>query len=184
MNYQVLIVHGGIASGKTRRGEQISDRARVNGYRVSGILCQRVMRDRETIGYDMIDLESRKTRPMVYRDTEVEGDEWKPLRGPFLYNEETFKEANRLLTEAAYGMDAKTLVVVDEYGHLEARGFGVFPGLIMVAESLGSGGKLLVLCRTEKIDDVIRVFAQNGVGILVMDASQRDFMETLADSFI
>ena len=180
----MLIVHGEIASGKTRRGEQISDRARVNGYRVSGILCQRVMRDREAIGYDMIDLESRKTRPMVYRETEVEGDEWKPLRGPFLYNEETFNEANRLLTEAAYGMDAKTLVVVDEYGHLEARGFGVFPGLRMVAESLGSGGKLLVLCRTEKVDDVIRVFAQNEISILVMDASQRDFMETLADSFI
>jgi nucleoside-triphosphatase THEP1 len=184
LNHQVLIVHGEIASGKTRRGEQISDRAKVNGYRVHGILCQRVMRDRETIGYDMVDLESRKTRPMVYSEIEVQGEEWKPLRGPFLYNEETFKEANRLLTEAAYGMDAKTLVVIDEYGHLEARGFGVYPGLRMVTESVWSGGKLLVLCRTEKIDDVIRVFAQNEVDILVMDAAQRDFMETLADSFI
>lgn len=184
MNYQVLIIHGEIASGKTRRGEQISDRARVNGYRVRGILCQRVMRNKETIGYDMVDLESRKTRPMVYRKTEVQGDEWKSLRGPFLYNEETFKKANRLLMEVAYGMDAKTLVVVDEYGHLEERGFGVYPGLRMVAESLGSGGKLLVLCRTEKIDDLIRMFAQNKVGIMVMDATQRDFMETLADSFI
>lgn len=180
----MLIVHGEIASGKTRRGEQISDRARVNGYRVRGILCQRVMREKETIGYDMIDLESRKTRPIVYRETEVQGDEWKPLRGPFLYNEETFKEANRLLMEAAYGMDTKTLVVVDEYGHLEAKGYGVYPGLRMVAESLGSGRKLLVLCRTEKIDDVIKVFAQNKISILVMDAAQRDFLETLADSFI
>jgi hypothetical protein len=42
----------------------------------------------------------------------------------------------------------------------------------------------MVLCRTDKIDDVIRVFTQNDVGILVMDAAQRDFMETLADSFI
>jgi len=181
---QVLIIHGEIASGKTRRGEQVSDRARVNGYKVRGILCKRVMRGRETIGYDMVDLESGETKPMVYRDTEVQGNDWKPLRGPFLYNEETFKDANRLLTEAAYGMDAKTLVVVDEYGHLEARGFGVYPGLRTVTESLGSGGKLMVLCRTDKIDAVIRVFAQNGVGMLVLDAAQRDFMETLADSFI
>lgn len=184
MNYQVLIVHGEIASGKTHRGQQVSDRARVNGYRVSGILCQRVMRDRETIGYDMVDLESRKNRPIVYRRTEVQGEEWKPMRGPFLYNEETFNEANRLLMEAAYGMDARTPVVVDEYGHLESRGFGVYLGLRMVAESLGSGGKLLVFCRTDKIDDVVRVFAQNEISVLVMDASQRDFMETLADSFI
>jgi nucleoside-triphosphatase THEP1 len=181
---QVLIIHGEIASGKTRRGEQVSDRARVNGYKVRGILCKRAIRAGETIGYDMVDLESGDTTPMVYRETEVNGVDWKPLRGPFLYNEETFREANRLLTDAAYGMDARTLVVVDEYGHLEARGFGVYPGLRTVAESLGSGGKLMVLCRTDKIDDVIRVFAQNGVGILVMDTAQSDFMETLADSFI
>lgn len=181
---QVLIIHGEIASGKTRRGEQVSDRARVNGYKVRGILCKRTMKGGETIGYDMVDLESGNAKPMVYKETEIQGDEWKPLRGPFRYNEETFKEANRLLTEAAYGMDARTLVVVDEYGHLEARGFGVYPGLRTVADSLGSGGKLMVLCRTDKIDDVIRVFAQNGVGILVMDTGQRDFMETLADSFI
>ena len=73
--YQVLIVHGGIASGKTRRGEQIADRARVKGYNVRGILSQRVMRGRKTIGYDMIDLESRKTRPIVYAGTEVKLDE-------------------------------------------------------------------------------------------------------------
>ena len=99
-------------------------------------------------------------------------------------HEETFQEANRLLVEAACGMDDKALVVVDEYGHLEVRGIGVIPGLRAVVESMVSGGKLLVLCRTDKIDDVIRVFSQNGVGILVMDAGQRDFMETLADSFI
>ncbi len=156
----------------------------MNGYKVRGILCKRAIRDGETIGYDMVDLESGNITPMVYSKTEVNGDDWKPLRDPFLYNEETFKEANRLLTEAAYGIDARTLVVVDEYGHLEARGFGVYPGLRTVAESLGSGGKLMVLCRTDKIDDVIRVFAQNGIGILVMDAAQSDFMETLADSFI
>ena len=142
------------------------------------------MRGRETIGYDMIDLESRKTRPIVYVGTEVKGDEWKSLRGPFLYNEETFREANRLLNEAAYGMDDKTLVVVDEYGHLEAKGFGVYSGLGMVVESLVSGGKLLVLCRTNKVDEVLRLFTQSESRLLVMDAAQNDFMETLDDSFI
>lgn len=45
-------------------------------------------------------------------------------------------------------------------------------------------GKLLVFSRTEKIDDVISLFAQVEAGILVMNAAQRNFMETLADSFI
>ncbi len=184
MTYQVLIVHGGIASGKTSRGDQITGLARENGYSVRGIISQRVMRDGETIGYDMVDLESGKTRSMVYMGTEVHGDEWRPLRGPFLYNEETFQEANRLLVEAANGMDDKTLVVVDEYGHLEARGIGVIPGLRAVVESMVSGGKLLVLCRTDKIDDVLGLFTQHETSLLVMDVSQGDFMESLADSFV
>jgi len=184
LTYQVLIVHGGIASGKTHRGKQIVDLARVNGYDVRGIISQRVMRDGETIGYDMVDLMSMKTRPMVYRGTGVLGDEWKPLRGPFLYNEEAFGEANRLLIEAANGMNKETLVVVDEYGHLEAVGQGVYQGLKMVVESLGSGGKLLVLCRTDKIDDVLGLFTQSETSLLVMDVSQGDFMGSLVDSFI
>jgi len=56
----VLIVHGGIASGKTSRGDQIADYARENGYKVRGIISQKVMRDGETIGYDMVDLENGK----------------------------------------------------------------------------------------------------------------------------
>jgi len=180
----VLIVHGDISSGKTYRGEQIADRARLNGYSVHGILSQRVMKDGETIGYDMVDLESRIILPMVYRETEVQGDEWKPLRGPFLYNEETFTEANRLLKEAVDGMDNKTLVVVDEYGHLEVQGFGVYPGLWVLCESLGLGGRLIILCRTDKIDDLLGLFKQSETRFLVMDVAQSDFMEKLEESFI
>ena len=184
MTYQVLIVHGGIASGKTSRGEQIADYARENGYSVRGIISQRVMRGGETVGYDMVDLLSMKTRSMVYRGAEVQSDEWRPLRGPFLYNEETFQEANKLLIEAAYAMDDRTLVVVDEYGHLEAKGLGVIPGLRALVESMVSGGKLLVLCRTDKIDDVLGLFTQSETSLLVMDVSQGDFRESLVDSFL
>ena len=158
--------------------------ARLNGYSVRGILSQRVMKAGETIGYDMVDLVSRKILPMVYRETEVQGDAWKSLRGPFLYNEETFKEANRLLKEAVDGMDDKTLVVVDEYGHLEVQGFGVYPGLRIITGSLGLGGKLLVLCRTDKIDDLLGLFKQSETRFLVMDVTQSDFMMKLEDSFI
>ena len=99
-------------------------------------------------------------------------------------HEETFQEANRLLVEAACGMDDKALVVVDEYGHLEARGLGVYPELRAVVESMVSGGKLLVLCRTDKIDDVLGLFTQPETSLLIMDVSQGDFMGSLVDSFI
>ena len=183
MKHQVLIVHGGIASGKTHRGEQIADRAKVNGFNVHGILSKRVMKNRGTIGYDMVDLQSGKSQSIVYHSEHAEGEGWTPLRGPFVYKVKAFEDANRLLVDAAYQMDKKTLVVADEYGHLEARGFGIYPGLTKVVEALGAG-KLLVLCRTDKIDDVLRLITQNETKVLVMEAVQKDFMETLADSFI
>ncbi len=183
LKYQVLIVHGEIASGKTNRAEQIADRAKVNGYDVHGILSKRVIKDRETIGYDMVDLQSGKTQPMVFKQDYAEDDGWESLRGPFQYRKSAFKDANNLLKEAAYRMTSKTLVVIDEYGHLEARGFGVYPGLSMVVDALGEG-KLLVLCRTNKIDNVLRLFKQNETRVLVMEAAQKEFMATLADSFI
>ena len=180
---QVLIVHGEVASGKTHRGEQLVDRAKANGYDVHGVLSKRVMENRDTIGYDMMDVQSGLSQQLVYRKEHVKGEGWEPLRGPFLYRVKAFEEANRLLTDAAYKMGKKTLVVADEYGHLEARGFGLFPGLRKVVDSLGKG-KLLILCRTDKIDQVLKLFNQNEIRVLVMEASQRDFMGTLADSFI
>ena len=74
--------------------------------------------------------------PMVYRDTEVSGENWIHLRGPFLYNEAGVPMANDSLIEAAHLMDEKTLVIADEYGHLETRGYGLYPGLVKVIESL------------------------------------------------
>ena len=181
LKYQVLIIHGAIASGKTQRGEQLANSARTKGYSVHGILSKRVNENRDTIGYDMVDLQSGESQPMVYKDQTGEG--WEPLRGPFSFKTSAFVDANKLLRDAAYQMTPKTLVIADEFGHLEARGFGVYPGLSKVVESLGEG-KMLILCRTDKIDDVLKLFNQNETRILVMEAVQKDFMDTLADSFI
>jgi nucleoside-triphosphatase THEP1 len=183
LNPQVLIVHGPIGSGKSNRAEQIADRAKVNGYRVYGVISRRVMSGRETVGYDGFYPQTGRVIKMVYKETEVSGENWKSLRGPFLYSEEAFELANHELIEAAHLMDERTLVVVDEYGHLEVRGFGLYPGLSKVVEALQGGGKLLVLCRTDKIDDVLNLF-QKETKILVLEANRRDFWDSLADSFI
>ena len=183
MKNQILIVHGTIGSGKSNRAEQIADRAKVKGYNVYGVISKRVMRGRETIGYNGHFPESGEIHKMVYCNTEVSGDNCKPLRGPFLYNEVTFKLAHDSLVKAAYLMDEKTLAIADEYGHLEDRGFGLYLGILRVIESLHGGGKLLILCRTEKVDNVIRMFKKEN-RILIIEAKQRNFWDNLGDSFI
>jgi nucleoside-triphosphatase THEP1 len=183
VNPQILVVHGPIGSGKSNRAQQIADRAKVNGYKVYGVISRRVMRGRETVGYDGFFPHTGETVPMVYRGTEVSGEQWKHLRGPFLYNERAFQMANNSLVEAAHLMDEKTLVIADEYGHLETRGYGLYPGLVKVIGSLHGGGKLLVLCRTDRIDNVLQLF-QKETKILILEANRRDFWDSLGDSFI
>ena len=180
---QILIVYGPIGSGKSNRAQQIADRAKVNGYRVYGVISRRAMKGRETIGYDGFFPNTGDTIPLVYKDTEVSGEQWMHLRGPFLYNEAAFQMANDSLVEAAHLMDEKTLVIADEYGHLEARGYGLYPGLIKVIEALQGGGKLLVLCRTDKIDNVLKLFMKE-TKIIIIEANRGDFWDSLGDSFI
>jgi nucleoside-triphosphatase THEP1 len=182
LNPPVLIIHGPVGSGKSNRAEQITNRALTNGYKVYGVISRRVLRGMETIGYDAYFPHTGETRPMVYKEPPCEGV-WEPLRGPFKYNRQTFEIANEDMVEAAHLMDDHTLVVADEYGHLEARGFGLYPGLLKVVEALPGGGRLLIPCRTDKVDNVLKLFAGD-TKVLVMDASQPDFWTCLGDSFI
>ena len=179
---QVLIIHGPIGSGKSNRAEQIVDRARTNGYKVHGVISRRVLQGRETIGYDAYFPNTGETIPMVYKNKPNE-EGWEPLRGPFKYNTRTFEKATDDLVEAAHLMDERTLVVADEYGHLEARGFGLYPGILKVVEALPGGGKLLIPCRSDKVDNVLKLFASD-TKVLIMEANQYDFWNCLGDSFI
>ena len=183
LNPSVLILYGSIGSGKSSRAEQVVNRALVNGYDVYGVISRRVLRGRDTIGYNGFFPQTGNTLQMVYRDTEVLGTNWKPLRGSYVYNETSFQIACEDLIKAAYLMNNKTMVVADEFGHLEERGFGLYPGIIKVVEALQSGGKLLIPCRTDKVDSVLKMF-QTDTRILVIEAERRDFWDSLRDSFI
>jgi len=183
LNSQVLLVYGPVGSGKSSRAQQIADRAKVNGYKVYGVISRRVVRGKETIGYNGYFPNTSEVIKLVYKEAEVNGEQWKTLKGPFLYNEVAFQYANDSLIEGAHLMDEKTLVIADEYGHLEARGYGLFLGITKVIGALNGGGKLLVLCRTDKVDDFLRLI-HNKTKVLIIEADRRDFWDSMGDSFI
>jgi hypothetical protein len=80
-------------------------------------------------------------------------------------------------------MDKKTLVIADEYGHLEAHGYGLYPGLVKVIDALGGVGRLLIICRTDRIDNVLKLFRKE-TKVLFLEADRSDFWDSLGDSFI
>jgi nucleoside-triphosphatase THEP1 len=183
LNPSILIVHGAIGSGKSMRAQQISDRAKVNGYKIYGVISKRVIKERKTIGYDGFFPNTGETIQMVYNSKEVSGNQWRHLKGPYVYNEFAFQKANDNLIEAAHLMDKKTLVIADEFGDLETRGFGLYPGIVKVLDAISRLGKLLIICRSNRIDNVLHVLSK-GTKVLILRADRSDFWDSLRDSFI
>lgn len=179
-----MIIHGPIGCGKTQRALELAEKAREAGVRVLGIASLRLMDGDETIGYEGLDLSTGSRFPMVMLSTLAEGEEWRKLgKWKFSFSDSGFGEANRILTEAATEMDDETMVVADEYGHIELLGQGIHPGFTRVLESLSHGGRLIVLCRTDKVDAVLGLLP-DATRVMALEADRVDFWESLGDCFI
>jgi len=185
LNRGTLIIHGPIGGGKTTRALELAERARKKGLRVMGVASLRVVEEGETVAYDGLDLASGARFHLVLLGDRADSSDWVRL-GPWKYafSAQGFSHANQLLAKAASKMDERSLVVVDEYGHIEGLGRGLYPGLVKVVEALSGGGYLAVTCRTDKVDSLLRLLAGRERRVLVLEADRQDFWAALGDSFI
>ena len=164
---------------------QLVEKAREKGMQVGGVASLRVVEDGETVAYDCLDLSSGARFPLVLLDERVGSADWVRL-GPWKYafSESGFSRANALLVKAAARMGERRLIVVDEYGHIEKLGRGLYPGIVKAVEALGGGGYLAVTCRTDKVDSLLQLLTGRGQRVLVLEADRQDFWDALGDSFI
>ena len=183
MKPRALIIHGPIGCGKTQRALKLAERARQSGYRVLGLVSIRVTDGGETTGYTGMDLATGAMFPLVKLTSLAEGEDWRKLgEWKYSFSEAGFKRANTILEDAAEALDDETIVVADEYGHVELLGMGIHRGVARVAEALKRGGCLVVLCRTEKVDAVIDMLPQEA-GVIVAEADRPGFWRSLRDWF-
>lgn len=184
MNPRVLIIHGSRESGKTSRAEEAVERGRESGYNVNGVLSLRDIKDGETVGYNGVNVRTGTIFPLAKKEADNSYD-WHTF-GDLIYSFSThgFRRANKILEEASEEMDDRTLVVADEYGHLEIQGRGIYPGLKTVVDSLDNGGCLIVTCRTDKLTYLINLLSAQRPRILLRKADSAGFWESLGDYFI
>ena len=183
MKPRALIIHGPIGCGKTRRALELAERASQCGYRVLGLVSVRVVEGGETTGYTGVDLSSGERFPLVRLSSLVEGSDWRRLgEWKFSFSDAGFRRANVVLEEAAEALEDGTVVVADEYGHIELQGGGIHGGLTRVAEALRSGGCLVVLCRTDKVEPVLEMLPVEAA-VLVAEADSPGFWDALRDWF-
>jgi len=180
---RALIIHGPIGCGKTRRALELAEIAGQSGYNVLGIVGLRVVEDGETTGYTGMDLASGERFPLVRLTSLAEGGDWRRLgEWKYSFSDAGFERANSILEEAAEALNEDTVVIADEYGHIELQGMGIHRGVVRVAEALKRGGCLAVLCRTDKVEAVAEILPE-GAAVLAAEADSPSFWESLRDWF-
>ena len=181
---QVLIIHGPVGSGKTTKAMELKQRVVSRGYQISGLLSLRVIQNDETIGYNVLNLKTGVSFNLVRLRSLADSDDWEKI-GPWKYafSKEGFKTANIILGLAAYGLSRKEVVFIDEYGHIELLGRGIYQGLMNMLSSIREGSKVVIVCRTDKLENLLNLLGKD-IKVFVLSSSDTDFWEKVTDYFI
>ena len=140
---------GGKHSGKTTSAANLAQTARDKGFNVAGLLAPSLYCDGRLIGFDALDLGSKKRAPLARRQT-----------GPGKSERFTFITDGLKLGNAALSAEATKsadLIIVDEFGPLELNGDGWRKNVDSLLAS--SSAVILLVVRRELADEVRQLYA-------------------------
>jgi nucleoside-triphosphatase THEP1 len=153
-----VILHGPIGCGKTMTCHGLVDKAQEAGFPVGGVITDRHFVEGKLTGYDCVDLSTGESFPLARLREEAEGSDWFVYRNlKFSFSRSGFDRANGILTAASGCMKRPGLVFVDEFGRLERKGLGLFPGVMKVTDALREGGAAVFSCRTDLVENVTKL---------------------------
>jgi len=115
----ITILTGPVGGGKTTFLESAVGRLRLRGMPPDGYLSERVMEGKTVSGYDLLDLRSGGRRPFLRRTGPPDGQK----AGRYVMNSAGLAAAEKIIGRSRPGR----LLVIDELGHLELAGKGVWP---------------------------------------------------------
>jgi nucleoside-triphosphatase THEP1 len=172
-----VILFGPIGGGKTTTAFGLAERARIEGLKVMGILSRRVIEEGNFSRYDLVDLETGNTIPLVKPANKAEGEDWETHGNPvFAFSKHGFEQANLALHRAAESLKEDVIVFVDEYGRLESKGAGIYISVVEIADALRFGGSAVFLCRNDKVEELKILLKGKAQRIFTMEAGDPELL--------
>jgi nucleoside-triphosphatase THEP1 len=153
-NSRVILVTGGIGTGKTTSLLAVRRWANNQSIGIAGIISPRIFEGEILVGYDALDCATGECFPLA-RKSGTADEDWIAYPGlGYLFSTEGLSRANRLLIDVADDKES-VITILDEVGKLELGGCGLKPGLDAVLSSaVDRHGILLLSCRLQALDMV------------------------------
>jgi nucleoside-triphosphatase THEP1 len=180
----VIIVSGGIGSGKTTSLIEARRRALALNLGTAGVISPRRFDGNRLIGYDALDCSTGDVFPLArIRELSPDGN-WLELSGlGYLFSADGLKRANDLLRDAR--RTGSHVIMVDEIGRLELDGGGLMPGLEKVlTPERGWRGVILVSCRLQALELTKKMAGSFHEDVLVWSPGSGDELSKVLSSHL
>ncbi len=146
----IIVMTGGIGSGKTAFCLRLRQTARDSGVAVGGIISPRRFEGGRLVGYDGMDCATGDLFPLAAIPEVARGSEWSAFAGvKYRFSVSGIARANELLEVLASSTRPPTVVFVDEVGKLEMGGQGLYMGFMGTLRARVLPRLLIISCRLE-----------------------------------
>jgi len=141
----MIILTGPVHSGKTTLLKRASAAMMEQGIPVHGFLSESIWDKGQPMGYDLYNLENKKSIPFIRKDGE---ENWEKI-GAYFFLPSGLDEAKRIISSHS----PKKWLFVDEIGPLELSEKGLWPALkhSLTVPTL----RIICVVRTQILDDFL-----------------------------
>ncbi len=170
----MIVLHGPIDSGKTSALYKITRLLQMSNIHAAGSLQKKVFINDESIGYDACLIPGYITFPLARLNYHPG---WRKF-GKYYFSDEAFAKCAGHLAERR----SAKVIIIDEIGPLELDGGGHYKFLHDIL--INSEFILLVTCRDEILDSVVRLFDSFQVKIYLFDIKKNSYPPVRICDFI
>lgn len=141
----VIILTGTIGSGKTAFAKFLAEQFRQSKINAAGIITERIMEGNNTIGYDLVDLESQNRTVFLRQNGECGHEKI----GRFTICRDAIDNGNRILRSLSA---LNKVIIIDEVGMLEINGKGWSESISSILAKTDI--KLIITVRNSFLEEV------------------------------
>jgi nucleoside-triphosphatase THEP1 len=180
----IIIVSGGIGSGKTTSLIEARRWALESNLGTAGVISPRNFDGDRLIGYDALDCSTGDVFPLARKREYSGSGDWMEFNGlGYLFSAEGFRRANEVLFDAK--QTGSPVIMVDEIGRLELDGGGLMPGLeAVLASEARWRGTLLISCRLQALEVTMSMARRLKEDVVVWSPGSGDELSRILSSHL